>query len=100
MASESQTPKGTQYTGGLNFLCLISINSPTRCAHRGIIYFVIYLKYEYLYVKKWKTSVVYFDQRLGAAHSKRWSKSSFSAFLQQIQSQLYKQLLRLGKLLN
>ena len=24
--------------------------------------------------------VVYFDQRLGAAHSKRWSKSSFSAF--------------------
>ena len=27
--------------------------------------------------------VVYFDQRLGAAHSKRWSKSSFSAFLLQ-----------------
>ena len=24
------------------------------------------------------TTVVYFDQRLGAAHSKRWSKSSFS----------------------
>ena len=27
--------------------------------------------------------VVYFDQHLGAAHSKRWSKSSFSAFLLQ-----------------
>ena len=27
------------------------------------------------------SSVVYFDQRLGAAHSKRWSKKSFSAFL-------------------
>ena len=25
-------------------------------------------------------SVVYFDQHLGAAHSKRWSKKSFSAF--------------------
>ena len=27
--------------------------------------------------------VVYFDQRLGAAHSKRWSKQSFTAFLLQ-----------------
>ena len=28
-------------------------------------------------------SVVYFDQRLGAAHSKRWSKSTFSVYLLQ-----------------
>ena len=27
--------------------------------------------------------VVYFDQRLGAGHAKRWSKQSFSAFLLQ-----------------
>ena len=27
--------------------------------------------------------VVYFDQHLGAAHSKRWSKSSFLTFLLQ-----------------
>ena len=27
-----------------------------------------------------KPNIVYFDQRLGAAHSKRWSKKSFSAF--------------------
>ena len=29
------------------------------------------------------TRLVYFDQRLGAAHAKRWSKWSFSAFLLQ-----------------
>ena len=28
-------------------------------------------------------SVVYFDQRLGAAHSKRWLKKSFSVFFMQ-----------------
>ena len=39
-----------------------------------------------VYITLWYVhapSVVYFDQRLGAAHSKRWSKSSFSAFLLQ-----------------
>ena len=34
--TELQTPKGTQYMGGWNFLCMISINSPTRLACRGI----------------------------------------------------------------
>ena len=33
-----QTTKGTQNTGGQNFLCLNSINSPTRFARRGIKY--------------------------------------------------------------
>ena len=35
--TEWQTPKGSQHTGGWNFLCLISISSPTRFACRGII---------------------------------------------------------------
>ena len=30
-------------------------------------------------MKHGSANVVYFDQRLGAAHSKRWLKSSFSA---------------------
>ena len=32
----TDTQLGTQYTGGWNFFCLISINSPTRFARRGI----------------------------------------------------------------
>ena len=38
LASESQRDRhpSNQYTGGWNFLCLISINSPTRFARRGI----------------------------------------------------------------
>ena len=34
--TELQTPKGTQHTSEWSFLCLISINSPTRFACRGI----------------------------------------------------------------
>ena len=34
-----QTPKGTQYMGWWNFLCQISIISPTRSARRGKICF-------------------------------------------------------------
>ena len=33
--------------------------------------------------KSYRAIAVYFDQRLGAAHSKRWSKKSFLAFLLQ-----------------
>ena len=36
LSTESQTPKGTQYTGRWNFLCLISINAPTHFFHWGI----------------------------------------------------------------
>ena len=34
-ATESQTPKGTQYTGEQNFLCRISINSPYSLRSQG-----------------------------------------------------------------
>ena len=37
--TELQTPKGTQFQVGEIFLCLISINSPTCFARRGIIFF-------------------------------------------------------------
>ena len=53
--TESQTPKGPQYKGGWNFLCLISIHLPTRFARREIIfwwylnryYSMIFIQYYY-----------------------------------------------------
>ena len=51
-----------------------------RCGHSIVILGIFtYVLHPAQYSRSYM-SVEYFDQRLGAAHSKRWSKESFSAF--------------------
>ena len=56
-------------------LICLSIKTPTNFKSKVSIEVEVKVKI--------RPTVVYFDQRLGAGHSKRWSISTFSAFLLQ-----------------